>query len=150
MTDNGPPAADPLSAALARDDAAWAREHLDHDVVAWLTTVAPDGRVQSSLISFLHDGADVFFYSQPGTPKLRNIAHAPLVSFHLQSDPYGDHLLIVEGTAVIDGAIAPLDAHERYRAKYAEPHAHWGLDFTQTARDFSVPIRIRPTRVRLG
>ena len=140
----------PLEAALARDDATWAREHLEHDVVAWLTTVAPDGRVQSSVISFLHDGADVFFYSQPNTPKLHNIAHSPLVSLHLQSDPYGDHVLIIEGTAVIDSTIPPLDTHERYRAKYAEPHLHWGLDFTQTALDFSIPIRIRPTRVRLG
>jgi PPOX class probable F420-dependent enzyme len=140
----------PLTAALARDDAVWAREHLERDVVAWLTTVAPDGRVQSSPISFLHDGADVFFYSQPNTPKLRNIAHSALVSFHLQSDPYGDHSLIIEGTAVIDVTIPPLDIHDRYRAKYTEPHAHWGLDFTQTALDFSVPIRIRPTRVRLG
>jgi PPOX class probable F420-dependent enzyme len=150
MTDNDPLKDGPLPAALARDDAAWAREHLESDVVAWLTTVAPDGRVQSSLISFLRAGADLFFYSQPDTPKLRNLANSPFVSFHLQSDPYGDHWFIIEGTAVIDATIPPLDAHERYRAKYSEPHAHWGLDFTQTARDFSVPIRIRPTRVRLG
>ena len=150
MMNNEPLTNGPLTAALARDDATWAREHLERDVVAWLTTVAPDGRVQSSPISFLRDGADLFFYSQPNTPKLRNIAHSPLVSFHLQSDPYGDHSLIIEGTAAIDATIPPLDAHARYRAKYAEPHAHWGLDFTQTALDFSVPIRIRPTRVRLG
>ena len=150
MMNNEPLTNGPLTAALARDDATWAREHLERDVVAWLTTVAPDGRVQSSPISFLRDGADLFFYSQPNTPKLRNIAHSPLVSFHLQSDPYGDHSLIIEGTAVIDVTIPPLDIHDRYRAKYTEPHAHWGLDFTQTALDFSVPIRIRPTRVRLG
>ena len=150
MSNNEPLTDGPLTAALARDDAVWAREHLERDVVAWLTTVAPDGRVQSSPISFLRDGADLFFYSQPNTPKLRNIAHSPLVSFHLQSDPYGDHSLIMEGTAAIDATIAPLDIHDRYRAKYTEPHAHWGLDFTQTALDFSVPIRIRPTRVRLG
>ncbi|GMQ94716.1 MAG: TIGR03667 family PPOX class F420-dependent oxidoreductase [Acidimicrobiia bacterium] len=150
MAENEPLGDDPLRAALARDDAVWAREHLERDVVAWLTTVAPDGRVQSSLISFLYDGADLFFYSQPNTPKLRNVAHSPLVSFHLQSDPHGDHMLIVEGAAVADAAFPSLDAHELYRAKYREPHAHWGLDFTQTARDFSVPIRIRPTRVRLG
>ena len=145
MADN-----DPLTAALERDDAGWAREHLERDVVAWLTTVAPDGRVQSSLISFLHDGPSVFFYSQPNTPKLRNLAHSPLVSLHLQSDRYGDHSLIIEGTAEIDPSIRALDVNERYRAKYEKPHAHWGLDFTQTALDFSVPIRIRPTRVRLG
>ena len=144
------PARDALAVALDRDDAAWAREHLERDVVAWLTTVAPDGRVQSSVISFLFDGGDLFFYSKPATPKIRNIAHSPRVSFHLQSDPLGDHWLVVEGTAGIDASIAPMDVHERYRAKYTVPHAHWGLDFTQTALEFSAPIRIRPTRVRLG
>ena len=150
MTDLDPSAAGPLAAALAREDAAWAREHLALDVVAWLTTVSPDGRVQSSLISFLHDGAGVYFYSQPMTPKVRNIAHSPQVSFHLASDAFGDHLLIIEGTAAIDPAIPPLDANEPYVAKYREPHEHWGLDFTETSRAFSVPIRIRPSRVRLG
>lgn len=141
---------DPLATALLRDDAAWAREHLEHDVVAWLTTVAPDGRVQSSLISFLRDGPDLFFYSRPDTPKVRNIEHSPKVSLHLQSDPYGDHMLIIEGTAATDRSIPPMDVHERYRAKYEEPHAHWGLDFINTAREFDLPIRIRPTRVRVG
>lgn len=139
-----------LRAALAREDAAWAREHFEHDVVAWFTTVAPDGRVQSSLISFLPDGDDIVFYSQPDTPKVRNIAASPQVSFHLQSDPMGDHMLIVEGSAEIDRSIPPMDVHARYRAKYEQPHAHWGLDFTETAREFDLPIRIRPRRVRLG
>ena len=144
------PRRDPLGDALARDDAAWAREHLEADAVAWLTTVAPDGRVQSSLISFLHDGPTIFFYSQPDTPKLRNLAAAARVSFHLQSDPYGDHALIVEGTAKIDPSIPPSDVHEAYRTKYREPLAHWAMDEGETARDFSVPIRIRPTRVRVA
>jgi len=142
--------ADLLAAALARDDAAWAREHLETDPVGWLTTVAPDGRPQSSVISFLHDGPTIFFYSQPDTPKLRNIAASPLVSFHLQSDAFGDHLLIVEGTAAIDPSVPPSDVHGAYRAKYRDPLAHWGMDEAQTAREFSVPIRIRPTRVRVA
>lgn len=149
MGDNATPDG-PLLAALERPDAAWAREHFEQDVVAWLTTVAPDGRVQSSLISFLPDGGDIVFYSQPDTPKVRNIAGSGRVSFHLQSDPMGDHMLIVEGTAEIDRSIPPMDVHERYRAKYAQPHEHWGLDFTNTALQFSLPIRIRPRRVRLA
>jgi PPOX class probable F420-dependent enzyme len=150
MTQGDAPVEGLLTKALAGADASWAREHLERDIVAWLTTVAADGRVQSSPISFLRDGEDLFFYSQPDTPKVRNIAHSPRVSFHLQSDPYGDHWLIIEGLAEIDRTIAPLDVHERYRAKYTEPHAHWGLDFTQTALDFEVPIRIHPTRIRRG
>lgn len=141
---------DPLGTALARDEAAWARDHLGRDVVAWLTTVSADGRVQSSVVSFLYADGRLFFYSQPDTPKVRNIAHTPVVSFHLETDPYGDHWLIIEGTAVIDPTIPPLDQQPDYVAKYTEPHAHWGLDFAETAERFSLPIRIVPTRVRVG
>jgi PPOX class probable F420-dependent enzyme len=140
----------PLEAALRRDDAEWAREHLANDVVGWLTTVAADGTPQSSVISFLWEGDTIFFYSQPDTPKLRNIARSPLVSFHLQSDPYGDHLLIIEGTAAEDRAVAPSDEHRAYQVKYREPLEHWGMGEAETARDFSVPIRITPRRVRLA
>lgn len=140
----------PLDAELRRDDAEWAREHLANDVVGWLTTVAPDGTPQSSVISFLWEGDTIFFYSQPDTPKLRNIARSPLVSFHLQSDPYGDHLLIIEGTAAEDRTIPPSDEQAAYRAKYREPLEHWGMGEAETARDFSVPVRITPRRVRLA
>jgi PPOX class probable F420-dependent enzyme len=145
-----PTSSGPLSVTLAGDAGAWARDHLEHDIVAWITTIAPDGTPQSSVISFLWDGDSIFFYSQPDTPKLRNIAGSPKVSFHLQSDEYGDNALIVEGIAVIDAAIAPSDEHVAYAAKYREPLTHWQMDEAQTARDFSVPIRIRPTRVRFG
>ena len=138
----------PLSEALRRDDAAWAREHLETDIVGWLTTIAPDGRAQSSVISFLHEDGMILFYSEPDTPKLRNIQHSPKVSFNLQSDPYGDHYLVIEGTAEIDRSVPPSDQHPAYHAKYLEPHAHWKLDVAQVAADFSVPLRITPRRVR--
>lgn len=143
------PKSDVLEAALGRQDGGWAREHLEHDVVGWITTVSPDGMPQSSVISFFWDGDSIFFYSRPNTPKLRNIAHDPKVSFHLQSDTYGDHALVIEGAAEIDPSIQPSNRHEAYAAKYREPLAHWEMDEAQTATDFSVPIRIRPTRVRL-
>ena len=139
-----------LEAALRRDDAEWAREHLADDVVGWLTTVAADGTPQSSVISFLWEGETILVYSQPDTPKLRNIARSPLVSFNLQSDPYGDHLLVIEGIASEDRAVPRLDEHETYIAKYREPLKHWEMGEEATARDFSVPIRITARRVRLA
>ena len=143
-------ASEPLAAALAGDEAGWAREHLERDVVGWLTTVSPDGRPQSSVISFLHDAGTILFYSRPGTPKLRNIAADPFVSFHLQSDAYGDHYLIVEGRAAIDPGTPPSDVYPPYQRKYVEPLRHWSMDEAETARDFSVPIRITPVRVRVA
>jgi PPOX class probable F420-dependent enzyme len=139
-----------LESKLASDAGTWAREHLEADVVAWLTTVAADGTPQASPISFLWDGATIFFYSQPDTPKLRNIARSPRVSFNLRSDDHADHLLVIEGDAAVDPSIPPSDVHEAYRAKYSAPLAHWGMDEAETAKDFPVPVRIRPTRVRCG
>jgi PPOX class probable F420-dependent enzyme len=139
-----------LESKLATDAGAWAREHLATDVVAWLTTVAGDGTPQSSAISFLWDGPTIFFYSQPDTPKLRNLARSPRVSFNLRSDDHADHLLVIEGDAAVDSSIPPSDVHAAYRVKYAAPLAHWGMDEAETARSFSVPVRITPTRVRVG
>jgi PPOX class probable F420-dependent enzyme len=137
-----------IEGALEGEAGAWAREHLDRDIVGWVSTRSPDGRVQSSVVSFLWEGDSILFYSRPATPKLRNIDASPEVAFHLQSDPYGDHALTIEGLASVDEAAPASDVHEAYRSKYREPLAHWEMDEAQTARDFSVPIRIRPVRIR--
>jgi PPOX class probable F420-dependent enzyme len=133
---------------LASPEGAWAAEHLEIDVVGWLTTVAVDGRVQSSPISFLWDGESILFYSKPATPKLRNIAAHPQVSFNLNSDTYADHMLVIEGIAAVDAAAMASDVHPAYLAKYHAPLEHWEMDEAETAREFSVPVRIRPVRIR--
>jgi PPOX class probable F420-dependent enzyme len=142
------PTAPGVAKALEAESAAWARRHLAEDVVGWLTTVAADGRVQSSPVSFLWDGETVLVYSKPETPKLRNIAAIPQVSFHLNTDEYGDQVLIIEGTAEVDASAPLWIDNPAMVAKYREPLAHWELDERETSRDFSSAIRIRPTRVR--
>ncbi len=134
--------------ALEADSAAWARKHLAEDVVGWLTTVAADGRAQSSPVSFLWDGETVLVYSKPDAPKIRNIAANPQVSFGLNTDEYGDHILVFEGTAEVDAAAPPWSANPAMVAKFHEPLKHWELDEAETSRDFSASIRIHPTRVR--
>jgi len=142
------PAPSAVFEPLASPEGAWATEHLAIDVVGWLTTVAPDGRVQSSPISFLWDGQSILFYSKPATPKLRNIAAHPQVSFNLNSDTYADHMLVIEGIAAVDAAAMASDVHPAYLAKYRAPLAHWEMDEVETAREFSVPVRITPVRIR--
>ena len=139
----------PWQEVLSSERGAWARTHLAHDVVGWITTVAADGQPQTSVISFLWEGDSLIFYSKPNTPKVRNIERSPLVSFHLQSDAHGDQVLTLEGTAEVDRSIPPSDVYAPYQAKYAEPLTHWKMDEAETARQFSVPIRVHPTRLRL-
>lgn len=140
--------ADNVRNALLADDAVELRDHLAHDVVGWLTTVSPDGRPQTAVISFLWDGEGILFYSRPDTPKIRNMTTHPEVSFHLNCDPYGDHVVILEGLAGRAPHEARSDVHRAYRRKYREPLEHWGMDEKQTADDFSVPIRVIPERLR--
>jgi PPOX class probable F420-dependent enzyme len=139
---------DAVRTALLGADGAVAREQLASDVVGWLTTVAADGRPQTSVISFLWDGDGILFYSRPDTPKVRNIAANGAVSFHLNCDPYGDHVVIIEGRAQVVPLELRSDVHPAYVAKYREPYVHWGMDARVTADDFSLPIRIHPERVR--
>ena len=141
------PADESILAGLQAEAGTWARQHLADDLVGWLTTVAPDGRVQTSPISFLWEGSTILIYSKPNAPKLRNIAAHAQVSFNLNSDPYADHALVIEGTAEVDMAVLPIDRHEAYAAKFREALAHWQIDGTE-ARTYSVAVRITPTRIR--
>ena len=134
---------------LASHEGAWAAEHLASDVVGWLTTVAADGRPRTAVISFLWDGEGILFYSRPDTPNVRNIAANGAVSFHLNCDPYGDHVVVIEGRAQVVPLEKRSDVHPAYAAKYREPLARWGMDERETADDISLPIRIHPERVRL-
>jgi PPOX class probable F420-dependent enzyme len=134
--------------ALDAPSGAWAQQHLVEDIVGWLTTVTPDGSPQSSVICFFWNGSEIVFYSRPKAPKVRNIAANPHVAFNLLGDPYGDHMLTIEALATADPSLPPQDQVEAYMAKYREPLAHWGMEPAATAKDFSLGIRLRPTRIR--
>ena len=113
-----------------------------------MPAVAPDGQPQSAVISFMWDGETVLVYSQPDAPKVRNIASNPRVAFHLQSDEYGKHRLTLEGIAAPDETATSEDAWNAYFAKHREALRRWEMDPLETAREYSLPIRIRPTRIR--
>jgi len=126
-----------------------ALDHLERDVVGWLTTVTPDGMPQTSIICFIWDGETILTYSEPGKPKTRNVAANPRVAFNLNSDDHGDHWVSIEGTAVVDESAPPSDRHDPWMAKHAGPYRHWGMDPHETAETWSVALRVTPTRVRV-
>ena len=59
---------------------------LRDELVAWLVTVKPDGTPVPTPVWFWWDGETVLVYSQPGKPKLRNIAANPRVALALRTD----------------------------------------------------------------
>lgn len=124
-----------------------AAARLDRDPIAWLVTVSPKGAPVPSPIWFLWDGGEFLIYSQPDTPKLANIAANPRVAVHLESNPVGEDIVILPGTARISDD-PPASAVPAYVTKYAPLIAHNGWTAESFAADYSVPIRVAPRRLR--
>ncbi|MGZ5305512.1 MAG: TIGR03667 family PPOX class F420-dependent oxidoreductase [Actinomycetota bacterium] len=124
-------------------------EKLRSEIAVWLTTVTPDGQPQSTPVWFRWDGDTFLIYSQPGRPKLRNIAADPKVSLHLVGDPEGEDAITFEGTAAVDPSAPPADRLDGYMEKYAYLVERFGWTPSGMAGDYSVAIRVTPTRVRV-
>jgi PPOX class probable F420-dependent enzyme len=135
---------------LDLDSPAGARadRRLHTEQILWLTTVRADGQPQSSPVWFLWDGEALLVFSQPDAQKLRNLAGNPRVAVHLESDGTGEEVLTIDGTAAVDPDAPSSDRIEEYLVKYREGIQAMGSTPAELARDFSVAIRIRPTRVR--
>jgi PPOX class probable F420-dependent enzyme len=122
--------------------------HLEQDQVIWLTTVGPELTPQPSPVWFIWDGETVLMFSQPGTPKLRNIGLHPRVSLNFNSTEAGGDVVVLNANAAIDDNTGPADTHADYIAKYTGGLATIGMSPEAFALAYSVPVRIRPTNVR--
>ena len=140
-----------MAARLDLTDPKQARadEKLRHEIALWLTTVSPQGQPQSTPIWFDWDGLTLMFYSKSTTPKLRNITANPKVALHLVGDPEGEDVITIEGVAVLDPAAPPSDALPAYAAKYRSAIDGYGWTPASMAADYSVAVRVTPTRFRV-
>lgn len=120
---------------------------IDGALVAWLTTVRPNGQPQSSPVWFVIDDDDFLIYSLPDTARTSNLIANPLVSLNLDSNA-GSDVVVAEGTArVVDGPRS-VD-HAQYQDKYRDEIPSIGHTSESFADRYSVPIRVTPTRWRI-
>jgi len=130
------------------DFGARAARHLEDGRVVWLSTVGPDGTPQPSPVWFLWDGDTVLIYSQPSTPKLRNIEQHPRVSLNFNCTPSGTDVVILTGDAWLDANSEPASAVPAYIDKYTAGFQDIGMTPDAFAAAYSVAIRVRPTSLR--
>ena len=125
-----------------------AARRLTEEQLAWLTTVDAKGTPQPVPVWFLWDGDDsILIYSRPDTPKLRAIERNPRVSLNLDGNGKGGDILVALGEAAVSDD-PPADRIPAYVEKY-RPRLDWNRwSPEQFAADYSVPIRVRVTRVR--
>jgi PPOX class probable F420-dependent enzyme len=123
-------------------------KRLDHDTLAWLVTVGPDGTPHPTPVWFLWNGREFVLSSQPDKPKLRNIAANPRVALHLDSDGQGGNIVIVTGTARIDPAGHSDAEREAFVPKYADHLDRLGVAYDEFVASYSVTVRITPENLR--
>jgi len=125
-----------------------AQSRLESELIIWLTTVRPNGQPQASAVWFFVDDEELLIYSRPGVAKLSNIAANPRVSLNLDGNGMGGDIVTIEGSARISPEQAPAHEVPGFAAKYREAIARNGWTPESFAADYSVPIRVRITRVR--
>jgi PPOX class probable F420-dependent enzyme len=128
---------------------AHAEARLVSEKIAWLTTVRRDGQPQSSPVWFLWRGGEIVVYSKPTTQKVRNIRANAKVAIHLRDVDEGSDIVSIEGTAEIDESYPPAAAIPEYVTKYRAMIADIKMDPDSFAKSYSVPVRIRPSKIRV-
>ncbi len=116
--------------------------------VAWLITVSEAGMPVPTPVWFWWDGETILVYSQRDKPKLRHIAANPRVAVAMRTDELGDEITVVSGTAVVDPTSPPANQLPGYVEKYATLIERLGADPVSFAGEYSVPVRITPTKLR--
>ena len=128
------------------------REHVEarlhRNLMAWLTTVRPDGRPDSVPVWFLlRDDETILVYSQPKKIKLRNISENPKVTLGLDVTDIGRDIIRIDGAAKHVDDVPPADRQPLYSAKYAERIGAMFGTPRQFAELFSEALVITPSRL---
>jgi PPOX class probable F420-dependent enzyme len=121
---------------------------LRHNLIAWLTTVRPDGQPVSVPVWFLmREDGTILLYSRPEKAKLRNIAANPKVSLTLDVTDIGRNVVRIEGVAGPAHDQPPANQNPAYLAKYLERMEALFGSSEGFAELFSGALIITPTRL---
>ena len=122
------------------------KRHLEHDEIIWFTSVSPQGAPSPNPVWFYWDGEAIIVYSQPASFRVRNLKRNPQVALNFRDDPHGNQVTVISGEASLkpDNQVVPAG----YWAKYKKLLPGIGLTVATMIRDYSVEIRVKPTRAR--
>src|SRR5690348_4576403 len=126
------------------------RSRLQTETVVWLTTTGADGTPQPNPEWFLwEEEADaVLVYNANNANRLDHVAVRPRVSLNFDGNGKGGNIVVLSGVAEQALDVPSADQHEGYLAKYARDVERVSGDPAEFAKRYSVPLRIRITKVR--
>jgi PPOX class probable F420-dependent enzyme len=137
-----------LTSGLPEADRERAETRLHSNLIAWLTTVRPDGQPVTVPVWFLLRADEtILVYTRPEQQKLRNLAANPKVSLVLDVTDIGRNVVRLEGTAMTANDQPPASEHPAYLAKYTERIGALFGSPEEFARLFSTPLIITPAKL---
>jgi PPOX class probable F420-dependent enzyme len=124
------------------------QRRLEKEIVIWLATSGADERPNVVPVWFRWDGETFLIFSLPGQ-KVRDIEANPKVALHLNATPEGGDIVRIDATASRLRRHPPANKVPDYIRKYAPliKDYHWTPE--SFAKDYSVVLRVRPTRFRV-
>jgi PPOX class probable F420-dependent enzyme len=126
-----------------------ARQHLEEEYFIWFTTVGRDLTPQPRPVWFIWDEETFLIFSQPGAHKVAHLRIHPRVALHFNTDARADEGVIVFlGRAQVDSAAPPAHEVEAYFEKYEYGIANLNMTPGEFSREYSLAIRVRPTKLR--
>ncbi|NUP50512.1 MAG: TIGR03667 family PPOX class F420-dependent oxidoreductase [Catenulispora sp.] len=137
-----------LLAHLSDSDRQRVQARLRSNLMAWLTTVRPDGQPVSVPVWFLaREDGTIVVYSRASKAKLRNIAANPKVSLGLDVTDIGRNIVRIEGEARHDPDLPRADRDPAYLAKYVERMGAMFDTPESFGEQFTAGLVITPTKV---
>ena len=118
---------------------------LKRELVIWIVTVGRDAHPHGVPVWFWWDGESFLIYAVPGQ-KVRDIQANPNVALHLNTDPVGDDVVRIDGTAKIDSKHPLAYKVLGYTRKYREHIVGLGMTTQEFSEQYHHAIRVRPTR----
>ncbi len=138
-----------VTAGLSSDRRAHVEARLRTNLMAWLTTVRPNGAPELVPVWFLlRDDETILVYSEPGKVKLANIAANPQVCLALDVTDIGRDVIRIDGVARRVDEHPPASDVPGYVAKYIERIGALFGSAEQFSARYSVPLLITPIKLR--
>jgi PPOX class probable F420-dependent enzyme len=137
-----------LTDHLSADRRSHVEARLQGNLIAWLTTVRPDGQPASVPVWFLlREDETILVYTQPNKLKLRNVQLNPRVTLGLDVTDLGRDVIRLDGMAQQVDDLPPADQNQQYVEKYIERIGAMFGTADKFAASFSIALIITPTRV---
>ena len=137
-----------LTEQLTAERRAHVEGRLRANLMAWLTTVRPNGQPVSVPVWFLvREDETILIYSQNAKAKLKNILENPRVALGLDVTDIGRDIIRIEGIAKHSPELPSADRVPEYAAKYAERIGAMFGTSAEFAEMFCEPLVITPHRL---